>query len=247
MRDMNMSLQLEPPRRSGQCSTQVNAAPDKGEKSAGGPQAAPSLVSRRLPPTSAPGIRPLTNGRRPCRRRTPLRPVRRRHRRHQRLRLRCRRDRQAKPRPHRQGYAGRNGIIGALREDLIDTGKESKAGHPRPAHHRGPFGSCRHKAARARGQNPAEYERLRWKCSGPQYRLLFLQRRGDPPTPAKGVPAQRIDGLSAGHHMPKTIDNDLPLTDNCPGFWPGAGMSRFRPCEALRTWSPCARPPPSSS
>jgi hypothetical protein len=57
-------------------------------------------------------------------------------------------------------YAGRNGIIGALTEDLIDTGKESAAAiamlRSTPS---GAFGSCRYKLKSVEA-NRREYERL---------------------------------------------------------------------------------------
>src|SRR5690606_21146376 len=57
-------------------------------------------------------------------------------------------------------YAGRNGIIGALTEDLIDTGKESKAAIAALKHTPGgAFGSCRDKL-KSLDANRREYERL---------------------------------------------------------------------------------------
>ncbi|MDG2048136.1 MAG: 6-phosphofructokinase [Halioglobus sp.] len=117
-------------------------------------------------------------------------------------------------------YAGRNGIIGALQEDLIDTSKESAAAIrgllTTPA---GAFGSCRHKL-KSLQENPAEYERLLDVFKAHNIGYFFYNGGGDSADTclkvsqlgqATGYPLQAI-------HIPKTIDNDLPLTDNCPGF-----------------------------
>jgi len=128
----------------------------------------------------------------------------------------------ARRHPDRIGtvYAGRNGIIGALTEDLIDTSQESDAAiaalRYTPS---GAFGSCRHKLA-GFDQNQAEYERLIevFKAHDIGYFLyngggdsadtcLKVSQLGD----KLGYPIQAI-------HVPKTMDNDLPLTDTCPGF-----------------------------
>lgn len=117
-------------------------------------------------------------------------------------------------------YAGRNGIIGALREDLIDTSKESKAAIRQLASTpSGAFGSCRHKL-KSFEENPAEYERLIAVFKAHNIAYFFYNGGGDSAdtclkvsklSKAMGYPLQAI-------HIPKTIDNDLPLTDNCPGF-----------------------------
>jgi 6-phosphofructokinase 1 len=117
-------------------------------------------------------------------------------------------------------YAGRNGIIGALREELIDTSKESKAAIRQlistPS---GAFGSCRHKL-QSLEENPAEYQRLIAVFKAHNIGYFFYNGGGDSAdtclkvsqlSQAMGYPLQAI-------HIPKTIDNDLPLTDNCPGF-----------------------------
>jgi len=117
-------------------------------------------------------------------------------------------------------YAGRNGIIGALREDLIDTGKESAAAIrgllTTPS---GAFGSCRHKL-KSLEDNRAEYERLIEVFRAHNIGYFFYNGGGDSAdtclkvsqlSETMGYPLQAI-------HVPKTIDNDLPLTDNCPGF-----------------------------
>ncbi len=117
-------------------------------------------------------------------------------------------------------YAGRNGIIGALTEDLIDTSKESKkdiaALKFTPS---GAFGSCRYKL-KSLEQNRAEYERLIEVFKAHNIRYFFYNGGGDSAdtclkvsqlSEQMGYPIQAI-------HIPKTVDNDLPFTDNCPGF-----------------------------
>ena len=117
-------------------------------------------------------------------------------------------------------YAGRNGIIGALTEDLIDTGKESAASiaalRSTPA---GAFGSCRYKL-KSLEANRREYERLIEVFRAHDIGYFFYNGGGDSAdtcfkvsqlSESMGYPLQAI-------HVPKTIDNDLPITDCCPGF-----------------------------
>lgn len=117
-------------------------------------------------------------------------------------------------------YAGRNGIIGALTEDLIDTGKESDeaiaALRYTPS---GAFGSCRYKL-KGLDENRAEYERLIEVFKAHNIGYFFYNGGGDSAdtchkisqlSEKMGFPLQAI-------HVPKTVDNDLPITDNCPGF-----------------------------
>ena len=117
-------------------------------------------------------------------------------------------------------FAGRNGIIGALEEDLIDTSRESKTAirglMDTPS---GAFGSCRHKL-KSLEDNRAEYERLIDVFRAHNIQYFFYNGGGDSAdtclkvsqlSESMGYPLQAI-------HVPKTIDNDLPLTDNCPGF-----------------------------
>ena len=117
-------------------------------------------------------------------------------------------------------YAGRNGIIGALTEDLIDTGKESAAAiaalRSTPS---GAFGSCRFKL-KSLEANKREYERLIEVFKAHNIGYFFYNGGGDSAdtcfkvsqlSEAMGYPIQAI-------HVPKTVDNDLPITDCCPGF-----------------------------
>ncbi len=117
-------------------------------------------------------------------------------------------------------YAGRNGIIGALREDLIDTSKESKSAIrgllTTPS---GAFGSCRHKL-KSLDDNRAEYERLIDVFKAHNIGYFFYNGGGDSAdTCLKVSQLSESMGYSLqAIHVPKTIDNDLPLTDTCPGF-----------------------------
>jgi len=117
-------------------------------------------------------------------------------------------------------YAGRNGIIGALTEDLIDTSKESAADiaalRSTPA---GAFGSCRYKL-KSLETNRREYERLIEVFKAHNIGYFFYNGGGDSAdtcfkisqlAESLGYPIQAI-------HVPKTVDNDLPITDCCPGF-----------------------------
>jgi len=117
-------------------------------------------------------------------------------------------------------YAGRNGIIGALTEDLIDTGKESDEAIAALRHTpSGAFGSCRYKL-KGLEESKAEYERLIEVFKAHNIGYFFYNGGGDSAdtchkisqlSEKMGFPIQAI-------HVPKTVDNDLPITDNCPGF-----------------------------
>ena len=117
-------------------------------------------------------------------------------------------------------YAGRNGIIGALSEDLIDTSQESDADIAALRHTpSGAFGSCRYKL-KGLEESKAEYERLIEVFKAHDIAYFFYNGGGDSAdtchkisqiSEKMGFPIQAI-------HVPKTVDNDLPITDVCPGF-----------------------------
>ena len=117
-------------------------------------------------------------------------------------------------------YAGRNGIIGALTEDLIDTGKESASAIAQLRYTpSGAFGSCRYKL-KSLETHQREYERLIEVFKAHDIGYFFYNGGGDSAdtcfkvsqlSKTMGYPLQAI-------HVPKTIDNDLPITDCCPGF-----------------------------
>lgn len=116
--------------------------------------------------------------------------------------------------------AGKDGIIGILREELIDTSKESKADIAALRHTPGgAFGSCRFKL-KSIEESRREYERLIEVLKAHNVGYFFYNGGGDSADTAYkvsqigaklGFPVQCIG-------VPKTIDNDLPITDCCPGF-----------------------------
>lgn len=117
-------------------------------------------------------------------------------------------------------YAGRNGIIGALTEDLIDTGRESDEAIAALRHTpSGAFGSCRYKL-KGLDENKAQYDRLIDVFRAHDIGYFFYNGGGDSADTALKV-SQLGDTLGypiVCVGIPKTVDNDLPITDNCPGF-----------------------------
>lgn len=117
-------------------------------------------------------------------------------------------------------YAGKNGILGALREELIDTSRESARDIAALRHTpSGAFGSCRYKL-KSPGENLAEYRRLVEVFEAHNIGYFFYNGGGDSQDTANKV--SRLS-LQMGHPItcigiPKTVDNDLPVTDTCPGF-----------------------------
>ena len=128
----------------------------------------------------------------------------------------------ARAHPDRIGrmLAGRNGIIGALTEDLIDTSRDSPEAIAALRHTpSGAFGSCRYKL-KGLEENRAEYERLIEVFRAHDIGFFFYNGGGD-----SADTAWKVSRLGAetgyplvGVGIPKTVDNDLPVTDNCPGF-----------------------------
>ncbi|HLU07717.1 MAG TPA: 6-phosphofructokinase [Woeseiaceae bacterium] len=117
-------------------------------------------------------------------------------------------------------YAGRNGIIGALKEDMIDTGKETARTIAALRHTPGgAFGSARYKL-KGIEENRAQYERLVevFKAHGIGY--FFYNGGNDSMDTAHKVSlvAKRLGYPVQCLGIPKTVDNDLPVTDTCPGF-----------------------------
>jgi len=116
--------------------------------------------------------------------------------------------------------AGRNGILGVLREELIDTSKES-AGVIRALAHTpgGAFGSCRVKL-KSLDQDRARYERLLEVFRAHDVRWFLYNGGND-----SADTALKVSQLAAEYDypltcvgVPKTVDNDLAVTDCCPGF-----------------------------
>ncbi|MCU7800121.1 MAG: 6-phosphofructokinase [gamma proteobacterium symbiont of Lucinoma myriamae] len=117
-------------------------------------------------------------------------------------------------------YAGRNGIIGALTEDLIDTNLESDEDIAALLHTpSGGFGSCRFKL-KSLEENKAEYERLIEVFKAHDIGYFFYNGGGDSADTCHKVSqlSEKMGYPIQAVHVPKTVDNDLPITDNCPGF-----------------------------
>ena len=117
-------------------------------------------------------------------------------------------------------YAGRNGIIGALTEDLIDTSRESRAAIRALRHTpSGAFGSCRYKL-KGLEQNRAQYERLIEVFRAHNIGYFFYNGGGDSADTCLKVSqlSETMGYPIIAVHVPKTVDNDLPVTDCCPGF-----------------------------
>ena len=117
-------------------------------------------------------------------------------------------------------YAGRNGIIGALTEDMIDTNKESitaiRALRHTPG---GAFGSARFKL-KGIEENRAEYERLIEVFHAHDIGYFFYNGGNDSMDTAHKVSliSKKMGYPVTCLGIPKTVDNDLPVTDTCPGF-----------------------------
>src|SRR5689334_850877 len=117
-------------------------------------------------------------------------------------------------------YAGRIGIIGALTEDLIDTSRESAraiaALRYTPA---GAFGSCRYKL-KSLEESRSQYERLIEVFRAHDIGYFFYNGGNDSADTCLKVSqiAESLGYPLTAVHVPKTVDNDLAVTDNCPGF-----------------------------
>ena len=117
-------------------------------------------------------------------------------------------------------FAAKNGILGALHEELIDTSFESDREIAKLKHTPGgAFGSCRYKLQDPDNNN-SEYKRLLDIFVAHNIGHFFYNGGGDSQDTANkianftrdmGFPVQCIG-------IPKTVDNDIPFTDNCPGF-----------------------------
>ena len=117
-------------------------------------------------------------------------------------------------------YAGKNGILGALREELIDTSKESKkfieSLKYRPG---GIFGSCRYKL-KSIDENLREYERLIEVFKAHNIGYFFYNGGNDSADTALKISqiSNKLNYPLQCIAIPKTVDNDLAVTDCCPGF-----------------------------
>ena len=117
-------------------------------------------------------------------------------------------------------FAGKNGILGALREELIDTSKESlsaiKSLKEKPG---GAFGSCRFKL-KSLNENKKEYERLVEVFKAHDIGYFFYNGGNDSADTAFKVSkiSKELGYPISCIAIPKTVDNDLAVTDCCPGF-----------------------------
>ena len=117
-------------------------------------------------------------------------------------------------------FAGRHGIIGALAEDLIDTSRESAAAIRALKHTpSGAFGSCRYKL-KGLEESRAQYERLIEVFRAHDIGYFFYNGGGDSADTCLKVSqlSEKLGYPLQAIHVPKTVDNDLPITDVCPGF-----------------------------
>ncbi|MBB5207569.1 6-phosphofructokinase [Chiayiivirga flava] len=130
--------------------------------------------------------------------------------------------------------AGRNGIIGVLREELIDTSKESPAAIRALRHTPGgAFGSCRYKL-KSLEENRAQYERLIDVLRAHDVRYFLYNGGND-----SADTANKVSQIAAAFGyplicigVPKTVDNDLAVTDTCPGFGSAAKYTAVSMLEA---------------
>jgi 6-phosphofructokinase 1 len=117
-------------------------------------------------------------------------------------------------------YAGKNGILGALREEFYDTSQESDSTIAALTHTPGgAFGSCRYKL-KSFEEDPAEYERLIQVFRAHDIGYFFYNGGNDSADTCLKVSqiAEKLGYPLQAIHVPKTVDNDLPITDCCPGF-----------------------------
>ncbi|HEX7114042.1 MAG TPA: 6-phosphofructokinase [Steroidobacter sp.] len=117
-------------------------------------------------------------------------------------------------------YAGRHGIVGALTEDLVDTSKESAAAIRALRHTpAGAFGSARYKLKKFE-EDSSQYERLIEVFRAHDIGYFFYNGGGDSADTCLKVSqlAEKMGYPIQAIHVPKTVDNDLPITDCCPGF-----------------------------
>ena len=117
-------------------------------------------------------------------------------------------------------YAGHNGIVGALREEMIDTNKETASAIAALRHTPGgAFGSARYKL-KGIDENRAQYERLIDVFKAHNIGYFFYNGGNDSMDTAHklSLVSKQLGYPVICLGIPKTVDNDLPITDNCPGF-----------------------------
>ena len=117
-------------------------------------------------------------------------------------------------------YAGKNGILGALNQELIDTSFESKAAVANLKYTPGGiFGSCRYKLEDFK-KNSKDYEKLLKVFIAHNIGYFFYNGGGDSQDTTNKISqfcsSKGFEIKCIG--IPKTVDNDLPLIDTSPGF-----------------------------
>src|SRR6266571_907115 len=146
-------------------------------------------------------------------------------------------------------YAGRDGIIGALTEDLIDTSREQASAISRlkttPG---GAFGSCRYKL-KGIDENRAHYERLIDVFRAHDIGYFFYNGGNDSADTAWKISqvGEKLGYPLVCVGIPKTVDNDLAVTDNCPASARWRSTSRPRSARRASTSPRWRRPQPGSS
>jgi len=119
-----------------------------------------------------------------------------------------------------KAYAGRNGIIGVLREELVDLAQEDRAMIAALRHTPGgAFGSCRFKLKSLEADR-RHYERLIEVLRAHDIRYFLYNGGNDSADTSLKISqiAQTLGYELNVIGVPKTVDNDLPVTDTCPGF-----------------------------
>ncbi|MBP6534477.1 MAG: 6-phosphofructokinase [Arenimonas sp.] len=130
--------------------------------------------------------------------------------------------------------AGKNGILGILREQLFDTSgmtaSEIKALTHTPG---GAFGSCRYKL-KSLEQDAAQYQRLLEVFKAHDIRYFLYNGGNDSADTALKISqlAQQSGYQLTCVAVPKTVDNDLAITDCCPGFGSAARYTAVSVLEA---------------
>jgi len=131
-------------------------------------------------------------------------------------------------------YAGRNGIVGALTEDLIDTSQETEESIAALRYTPGAaFGSCRYKL-KGLEENRTHYERLIEVFRAHNIGYFFYNGGNDSADTCHKISllSETLGFPIRAIHIPKTVDNDLPITDNCPGFGSAAKYVALSTLEA---------------
>ena len=128
-------------------------------------------------------------------------------------------------------YGALHGIEGVINEDMVDLGRERPevieglAGTPAAV-----LGSCRYKLA------PDDYERILAVFASHDVRYFFYIGGNDSMDTAHRLAelaeSQKYDLAVVG--IPKTIDNDLPFTDHCPGYGSAARFTALSVRDAGR-------------